>query len=739
MSMEKKRPQLNHDELLQLRWLLGGIAALTGAWSVAFLDVGAEWLLGFSTLAVLLVLWRPATPARIPGWVHRLAFPAILAFAVYDFYAQGEVLTVMTRLALLLLMYRAISYRRRRDELQLVVLGLFLVVVTGVLTVSMGFALQLMAFTGLALAMLMTMTLSETVEKVRGTERVPAWADRVEWRQLFAKLRAVADWRVLMCGAILFFSVAAMSGLLFLAIPRFELRNNLFLDGLMKRKSNSGFTDTLRFGDVSEILNDESVAIRVEGADRPSLPPQLYWRMVVMDEYHEQAFRVSAGLKATSFDRPVTVTGLTGGESWTRNPVVWTFYVEAGVGRYLPLTGGFERLNFTEPQNVRVSRGLKVVELTREPMAMKAYRVRGMSGRGTLRDTEFAGWLRLTDEERRIKNPNRPTMRELSLGEADRAQLLHVVEEITGGVEMQAEEFSRKAQAWLGARHTYSLNPEIPAGAGDPLVKWLVSRNPGHCELFAGAFTLLARTAGHPTRVVAGFVGGKWNEDYLIVRNSNAHAWCEIFDGTESWVRMDPTAAARGDNPENALEALMSGATLGDEEGGWAATMDRLRLVWYRRIVSFDQSDQRVLAAALKESARETGKNLKALLHELMEQTRAWLMRPWSSGRVVWLAVTGTGVFLLWWGWRRKGRAWWLSWRSGRGGGIDPVRREAGKWLRKLEDRPASSGNDDEAVLLISVRADLQRVRYGPRETWPVTAPLWRTARRLSRRKRGRS
>ena len=736
MSMEKKRPQLNHDELLQLRWLLGGVAALTGAWAVAFLDVDAAGLLGFCTLAVLLVIWRPVLPAKVPGLVHRLAFPAILAFAVYDFYAQGEVLPVMTRLALLLLTYRAISYRRRRDELQLVVLGLFLVVVAGVLTVSMAFAVQLMAFTALALAMLMAMTLSEAAG-VKSPEpgQAPAWAERAEWRRLFAKVRAAADWRILVLVGFLFAGVAVISAFLFVAIPRYELGNSLFLEGLMKRKSSSGFTDTLRFTDVTDILRDESVAMRVEVTDRAALPAQLYWRMVVLDEYREQAFRLSPALKAEAFGRAVTVPGLRGTENSVRGGLAWTFYVEAGVGRYLPLTGGFRWLSFTEPQNVRASAGLRVIELMREPLSMKAYRVQGMSGSDRISDRDFADWMRLTAEERRVKNPNRPTMLEVNLSDGDREQLARVVEEITGGVELPAQEFSRKAQAWLGGKHAYALSTQLPAVPGDPLVRWLVSSEPGHCELFAGAFTLLARTAGHPTRVIGGFVGGTWNEDYLIVRNSNAHAWCEVFDGRGSWFRVDPTSAAGGGANQNAMDALSGGAMLRDELGGWAASMDRLRLFWYRRIVNFDQSDQRVLTASLKETAQEAGKDLKAWVQRWSDAVRAWFARPWTGGRIAWFAGGCAAIGILWWSWRRKGRGWWLSWRSVRGRGLDPVRREAGYWLRRLPVS-ANAREERDGDSLMTVRRELERVRYGPRESWPATAPLWRSARRLSRRRR---
>jgi hypothetical protein len=214
------------------------------------------------------------------------------------------------------------------------------------------------------------------------------------------------------------------------------------------------------------------------------------------------------------------------------------------------------------------------------------------------------------------------------------------------------------------------------------------------------------------------------------VRNSNAHAWCELFDGLSGWLRIDPTAAARGADNQNPLEALRGGAVLTEDATGWAATMDRLRLFWYRRIVNFDQSDQLAMASSLKDRTQEAGRDLKALGQRLLEQVRSWIARPWSGGRVVVFAGAAVVLLVCVWGWRRLGRAWWLSWRSARGRGLDPVRREAGRWLRTL---PAQAEGDPA---LAEVRAELARVRYGPKENWPPTAALWRRSRKLSRQRR---
>jgi transglutaminase-like putative cysteine protease len=128
-------------------------------------------------------------------------------------------------------------------------------------------------------------------------------------------------------------------------------------------------------------------------------------------------------------------------------------------------------------------------------------------------------------------------------GKKNTAALDSILGEVTAGERLSAGEFARRATAWLAKHHKYSTRTNVPAGAEDVLVRWLGSTAPGHCELFAGGFAMLARRAGFPTRVVTGFAGGNWNafEGYFMVRNSDAHAWCEIFDERDCWVRVDPT------------------------------------------------------------------------------------------------------------------------------------------------------------------------------------------------------
>ncbi|HYP17199.1 MAG TPA: DUF3488 and transglutaminase-like domain-containing protein, partial [Opitutus sp.] len=522
MRTGERSSQLSSDEMQQLKWLLGGFLTLLAVATVFYLDVDAWTMLGLTACGVVAGLARPSLVARVPRWVHRLAFPLVAAFFAGDLWLSGELLPAMVRLDMLLLLYRAMIYRQKRDDLQVIVLGLFLVVVAGVLSVSLAFALHILAFTAAALVFLLVITLAEAsgagAAGAGGDEqRTPAWAQHVRWRALLGRVREVTDWRVVALGGALFAGLVGLSVVLFLAIPRFQLEISFFLERFISKKSKSGFNETIRFGDVTEITTDTSVALSVDVSDRSRIPAAPYWRMLVLDEYRDGTFRLSAALRAKMFGGEQGRMNLQGSLRGRADAVAWTFYLEAGISRYLPLLGEFEQLRFRERQNYRAAPGLGLIALRDEPVTMTAYRVAGLDTSPVFRDGGFG-------RQFAERSSWTGTMLRLGLPEADRAVLDRIVGEIAGGrpvpasgetraatAALSAEEFARRAEAWLSGRHSYSLQPRIPPGEGDPLVRWLNSDEAGHCELFAGSFVLLARAAGYPTRVVTGFRGGSWN------------------------------------------------------------------------------------------------------------------------------------------------------------------------------------------------------------------------------------
>jgi len=144
----------------------------------------------------------------------------------------------------------------------------------------------------------------------------------------------------------------------------------------------------------------------------------------------------------------------------------------------------------------------------------------------------------------------------------------------------------------------YTLAP-APLGR-DAVDDFLFSTHEGFCEHYSSAFTLLMRDAGIPARVVTGYQGGYWNKfgNYLLVRNSDAHAWSEVWLAGRGWIRVDPTGAVR---PERV--SLGASAAAGDQlswyRTDWLQGMrnrwDIVNRWWAQGVIGFDSLRQRGL------------------------------------------------------------------------------------------------------------------------------------------------
>ncbi|MEO0056004.1 MAG: hypothetical protein RLZZ50_1951, partial [Verrucomicrobiota bacterium] len=338
--MENPRPQLSLTELRQLRWLLGGLLAMLSAWTVFYMEVDALLALAVITATVPVFTLFPRLSSALPPIAHRLAFPVIVVVFALDMWTSREPLPAMIRLDLMLLCYRCIAPRGRREDLQLILLALFLVVVTGVFTVSIAFVAQILVFTAVALALLLAVTLSEARSgggRSKGETSIDAGWERVRWRELFVRARAATDLRVVGLGAALFAGVVVLSALLFLALPRFEISNDFFIDRLITKTTRTGFSENVSFQDVVDIQQDTSVSLMIDVSDPSAVPAEPYWRMLVLDEYSGRGFRMSGEL-LSSFVSSREKTNTHGGYGRSRHgDAIWTLYFQPGVSRYLPL------------------------------------------------------------------------------------------------------------------------------------------------------------------------------------------------------------------------------------------------------------------------------------------------------------------------------------------------------------------------------------------------------------------
>ena len=91
--------------------------------------------------------------------------------------------------------------------------------------------------------------------------------------------------------------------------------------------------------------------------------------------------------------------------------------------------------------------------------------------------------------------------------------------------------------------YSYTLEPGV-FGIHTADEFWF-DRKMGFCEHIASSFVLLMRAMAVPARVVTGYQGGSLNQldGFWTVRQSDAHAWAEVWIAEQGWVRVDPTSA----------------------------------------------------------------------------------------------------------------------------------------------------------------------------------------------------
>lgn len=127
----------------------------------------------------------------------------------------------------------------------------------------------------------------------------------------------------------------------------------------------------------------------------------------------------------------------------------------------------------------------------------------------------------------------------------------------------------------------YTLTP--PLLERDSVDDFLFNTRRGFCGHFASAFVTLMRAAGVPARVVTGYQGGEWNPvgSYFLIRQSDAHAWAEVWLEGRGWTRVDPTAVVAPDRLQRASTGSFGlGVDAAEQLLARLGWMDRARLSW---------------------------------------------------------------------------------------------------------------------------------------------------------------
>ena len=344
-------------------------------------------------------------------------------------------------------------------------------------------------------------------------------------------------------------------------------------------RASTGLSETMAPGRIAELIQDDTVALRADFEGRPPPSAQRYWRGPVLSRFD--------GVTWTSSYQRVGGTPLphAGGTiSYTvtleASDRPWVFALELPAA--LPRTD-----NAAEASEIALTRDQQL--LSRRPIghALRYTQLSSLSDRHPATADERAEHLRLPPHAN-------PRTREFAVAlrarhASDRAYIDATLDHF------RTEKF------------VYTLEPgELMAR--DPVDGFLFDSRRGFCEHYASAFAVLLRAAGIPARIVTGYQGGELNPrgNYLIVRQSDAHAWVEaIVDG--SWQRFDPTGAVSPLRIESGISRALPNAglplfsRLNDgflKDAQWL--FDAMNHAWRRNLVGFDRGRQHEVLRALK-------------------------------------------------------------------------------------------------------------------------------------------
>ena len=458
---------------------------------------------GIAAVVVALLSWR----RPLPAWL-RLVLVVALAGAVLSVsrFSFGRD-TACAMLAAMLAIKPAETFNLR-DARSLVGFALFAPFATFLLDqgpVALGLGLV-----GATLALAALLRLAELDTPSAGSMSLPEPAPTV------APLRRVGSvWRLIAIGLPL--ALAA-----FWLFPRLAAP----LWGVPERAmARPGLSDDMAPGEWLELMNDDRTALRVQffGATPPQ--SQMYWRASTL----------------LDFD----------GRRWTRArwlgdlppaPVVraaprWDYQLEVEPTDRRQLVA--LELPLSAPAGTRLSLdyGLR----SERPLhALSRWRMQSAP------PLQFEPELRQTLRSVALALPPGFNPRTLALGRQWRQE---------AGPQDAASDAAivQRAMAMIRTDFGYTLATELPGRHA--VDEFLFDTKQGFCEHFSSAFVVLMRSAGIPARVVTGYAGGYRNPigDYWLVRNSDAHAWAEVWLEGRGWVRADPTAAVA---PERIYDTL---------------------------------------------------------------------------------------------------------------------------------------------------------------------------------------
>ena len=484
--------------------------------------------------------WIARTGHRLPPWWVM----GLIAFAITAgaFYEYKRLFGREVGVALLIVMLclKVLEMKLKRDAMVVVFLGFFLALTNFLYSQTIAMGAYMFACVWLFIATLIGFNRINSEPTVRERLVPSAWL----------MLQAIPMMLVL------FFLFPRLSG------PLWSMQQD--------SAARTGLSDRMSPGDISQLSQSDALAFRVEFTGPVPQSTDLYWRGPVLSAQTGRGWQM---LEAPPIERLEYVAeGAPINYRVTLQPHNKNWLFALDMPHQVPSNTNFladYQLRSQQPVN-----NIKAYDIS----SHLQYRIGTEATRAEL--GRYLGYN------------NRVNPRTIAYAKEMRAKFPDAKLLIDELMRIYNREF------------TYTFEP--PKLGADPVDEFFFGTKQGFCEHYAGSFALIMRAAGVPARVVTGYQGGEVNPitRQLIVRQSEAHAWNEVWLEDLGWIRVDPTFAVSPLRINRGISAALGPVGVFDT----IAEADRFGLLkqavfmwdavnseWNRWVVGFNQDRQQSL------------------------------------------------------------------------------------------------------------------------------------------------
>ena len=465
------------------------------------------WLSGIACAMCLWRIYLARTRLALPARWLLVAIVAASAAAIFLHYRTLFGRDAGVALLVLMLSLKLMETRTQRDGMVLAFIAYFLVITNFFYTQSIPTALYLLACVWFITAAMIGLQYTREPAGYRA--------------QLRNQLRT---------SAVMLAQSVPLMVVFFALFPRVQgplwgMPSDAFA-------GVSGLSDTMSPGSINKLVLSEGVALRAEFAGVVPLPNKLYWRAPVLLDFDGRTW--------TAPPRPLLNRIELGRRA---GPARYTVTVEPHNRRWLfalDMPGALPPGSSITPDYLLMSQTPVTSRRRYEVESYLDYTVGADSSGIVLR--------------RALQLPQGFNPRTLELGRELRARYSN----------NDGNEAIMNAVLTLFREQKFTYTLEPPLLGHHSVDEFIFTTRQGFCEHFTSAFVVLMRAAGVPARVVTGYLGGEYNPlgNYLIVSQSDAHAWSEVWIDNRGWVRVDPTNSVSPARAESGLAAALPDSAL---------------------------------------------------------------------------------------------------------------------------------------------------------------------------------